>query len=245
MLKLGKRPPRMDPRTLLMASYADDSKLPPSPSVLDRSYLIKSWGMMLNDRIGDCTCASVAHAVMLMAAANGKEFSTTDDDVLRMYEAVGGYHPGQPDTDTGADLLTVMNYWRHEGLDGHTIGAYAKATGKAHLQLGIWLFGAISAGFALPLSCHDQDIWAVTDKSLRGDAAQGSWGGHAVPLIGYNQMGPVCITWGDVKQMTWDFWNAYGDEAYVPLSPDWVDGDKEAPSGFDIEQLTEDLRALE
>ena len=43
--------------------------------------------------------------------------------------------------------------------------------------------------------------------------------------------------------MTWQFWNAYCDEAYGLLSPDWVNAGK-TPAGFDWQQLVTDMNEL-
>jgi hypothetical protein len=53
-VQLGKRPGRHDPRTLRVG----DSLLPPTPRPrVDYTTKVPAgqWGMMANDRIGDCT----------------------------------------------------------------------------------------------------------------------------------------------------------------------------------------------
>jgi len=43
--------------------------------------------------------------------------------------------------------------------------------------------------------------------------------------------------------MTWSFWNAYCDESYAIISPDFV-GKQTAPSGFDLAALQADLKEV-
>jgi hypothetical protein len=63
-LKLGKHPPRHDPRTLLFATYAT-AALPAPPPTLDLTPKVKvPWGMMDNAQLGDCTCAAAGHLMM-------------------------------------------------------------------------------------------------------------------------------------------------------------------------------------
>ena len=77
-----------------------------------------------------------------------------------------------------------------------------------------------------------------------GNGAPGSWGGHAVIIGAYDNNTLTCITWGAPKKMTWSFWDAYCDEAYALLSPDWATGQKAAPSGFDLAALQADLKQV-
>jgi len=59
--KLGKKPARHDPRTLQMANYL---ALPAFPASRDWTNKAKpAWGMMLNDQLGDCTCAAIGHII--------------------------------------------------------------------------------------------------------------------------------------------------------------------------------------
>ena len=77
-----------------------------------------------------------------------------------------------------------------------------------------------------------------------GDGKPGSWGGHAIPVVAYDSRGLIVVTWGALQGMTWSFWEAYCDEAYAILSPDYLDGKQQAPQGFSLEQLEADLEDL-
>ena len=52
------------------------------------------------------------------------------------------------------------------------------------------------------------------------------------------------VTWGALQVMTWSFWEAYCDEAYAILSADYINGQKQAPQGFNLQQLQADLADL-
>ena len=86
-------------------------------------------------------------------------------------------------------------------------------------------------------------MWAVPPQGTSGPGAPGSWGGHAVPVVAYDPRGLTVITWGKALRMTWGFWQAYCDEAYGILSPDFLAKGK-APNGFDLATLKSDLAEL-
>src|SRR5580658_8869232 len=57
--KLGKKAPKIDSRTLRLAKYL--TAVPPPPASCDWTKGVTEWGMMLNDALGDCTCAAIGH----------------------------------------------------------------------------------------------------------------------------------------------------------------------------------------
>jgi hypothetical protein len=44
--------------------------------------------------------------------------------------------------------------------------------------------------------------------------------------------------------MTWAFQQAYFDELYAVVTPDWIAANGNAPSGFDLAQLQSDLSEI-
>ncbi len=243
-MKLGKKPAKVDPRTLKMAAYLT-AELPPAPAevpVPDMRHL----GMMLNDQLGDCTCAGAAHMVQAWTASNGAEYVISDADVLKAYEGSCGYNPSDPGSDQGGVELDVLNYWRTTGVGGHKIAAFValEPGNREHLKAACWLFGGCYLGVQLPVTAQNQIVWSLSIATGGPDAEPNSWGGHAVPIVGYNETGPICITWGAPKQMTWSWFDVYCEEAYAVLSADWVQDGKPAPSGFDLAALQADLKAV-
>src|SRR6476646_11350255 len=92
-VKLGKRPVRLDPRTLQLAKYIAPTAIAPPPVKEDWAKKVSQWPMMLNDNLGDCTCACAAHMIEEWTTYVGKAFTPTDKEVLKAYEAVSGYTP--------------------------------------------------------------------------------------------------------------------------------------------------------
>ena len=241
---LGKLARREDPRNLKFARYLVTNALPPAPAERDwSSAAAPNFGMMANDTLGDCTCAAAGHLIQAWTANHGAEVTPTDLEIVAAYSAITGYMPGVPSTDQGAVELDVLNHWRTDGIAGNKIGAYAwvDPANKTLVESAINLCGGVYCGLALPISAQSQTVWDVTTGP---DAIPGSWGGHAVAVIGYNATGVVLVTWGAIKIATWSWWAAYCDEAYAILDDDWVSGAVAAPNGFDLAALQADLAAL-
>jgi hypothetical protein len=240
-MKLGKKSARLDKRTLFFRDYLDFSKLN-VPDSCDWGNKVSSWGMMKNDVVGDCTCASAGHLIMDWTANEGIEEVPQDEQIISAYSEITGYDPETGLNDNGAVELDVLNYWRNKGIGGHKIYAYTMLHSREpqYLKATTYLFGGAYIGLALPVSAQNQEVWDVADK----DNEVGSWGGHAVPIVGYNPTGPVCVTWGATKQMTWAFFGKYCDEAYAVLSGDWSSDGLKSPSGFDVVSLQKDLVSI-
>lgn len=255
--KLGKRAPKIDRRTFKLAKYLP-KVVPAPPGSMGYIERVKSWPMFLNDSIGDCTCAAAAHMIQQWATYAGGPFAVVDHDVLVAYMAVSGYNPNDPWTDQGAFMLDVLNYWRKVGIGGHKILGYAAVDirNRTEVEQAIDLFGSLYVGVAMPVSAQSPRIggnghavWEVPANGPEGDGSPGSWGGHAIPLPGYNadttgKKGKMAVSWGDLYDVTDNFLEAYCDEAYAVLSMDWIESTGLSPSHFDLEQLKADLAQL-
>lgn len=244
--KLGKLGARRDPRTLRLMDYA--SNLPPAPDSCNLTSKLTNIGMMLNDSLGDCTCATVGHIIQQWTAENGNQIIVPDAAILALYEKVGGYIPGQDSTDNGAVALDVLNYWTKNGIAGRQplMGYTCLDTNHvAQLKAAVYYFGNAYIGVELPLSSENQDVWSVPFFGTFGKGAKGSWGGHAIPVCAYDKDYVYVITWGVIKKMTWGFFKTYCDEAYALLSMDWINNlTKLAPGNFDLPSLQMDLTTI-
>jgi hypothetical protein len=242
-MKLGVKAIKTDSRTLALADYLKPS-LPPPPPAVDWTRGITSWGMMLNDTLGDCTIAGVGHAVQVWTANNGGEVTVPDATIESYYEKWNGYVPGNPSTDNGGVELDVLNDWKKQGFDNHPLLAFAdpKASNLVEVRQSIALFGGVYIGLTMPLTAQKQDIWDVVPHG-GANAKKGSWGGHCVFVPKYDQNGFTCITWGQLKTMTPAFLTEYCNEAHTLLGQNWLDA-KGSPPGFDQAQLLADLKAI-
>ena len=238
--KLGKNPPVHDARTLMFGAYLKP-QLPPPPPAVDYGKKVPLWPMYGNDIYGDCTCAAAGHMIQCWTANAAAELSPANNSVIHFYEHFVGT---PPPPDAGCDMLTVLRYWRKTGLANHKVLAFTGLTlGDAtQAKQALDMFGGLYIGLSMPLTAQDQDVWDWTG-SLTGPARPGSWGGHAVDVVGYSDAGLEVVTWGALKLMTWAFWRRYCDEAYCILSPDFLQAGK-APNGFDLAALKADLELV-
>jgi hypothetical protein len=208
---------------------------------------ITAFGQMLNDLLGCCTIAGCGHAVQTWTVNLGAEVTVPDSVIEKYYQDWDGYVPGDPSTDQGGVEMDVIAKWKAQTFDGHRLlsSVDVNLNNQDEVRTAIMLFGGIYIGVSLPLTAQTQNLWDVagaTDGS-NPSAAPGSWGGHCVFVLGYNEIGPICVTWGQLKQMTWAFWLAYCDEAHVLLSADWVVNNVN-PDHVDLDQLQQDEAAL-
>ena len=243
---LGKHQPRVDPRTLRLAKYLKPEAVATPPVESSWVMRVPAWGMMLNDTIGDCTCAAAGHMIQQWTEFASAEVIVPDDAILTAYSAVSGYVPGDPTTDRGAVMLDVLNYWRKKGIGGHQIQAYVQVNPQNQMEVeqAIELFGNLYIGLALPVSVQGADKWTVADEGFVGNGAPGSWGGHAAPVMAYSPKTLTCITWGERLKMSWNFFRGYCDEAYAVVSADWVEKSGLSPSTLNLVQLKQDLVAI-
>lgn len=249
MYKLGKHHPVPDPKALKMARYLSPSILPTLPAHVNWGAQVPQWPMYGNDTIGDCTIAAAAHMEGLWSfRESGSELIVPEDEITKAYTGVSGYIPGHEDTDNGANMTTVLNYWIGTGIGGSKAYSYAacSARNRTHIKAATFLFGSCYVGLALPVTAQAQSgpnqCWSVSPTwESDPDGQPGSWGGHCVPVVGYNADTLCVITWGFVQYVTWNFWNLYTDEAYAVLSQQWAPaGGTAAPNKFNLAQLQED-----
>jgi hypothetical protein len=236
VLRLGKRTPVRDSRVPDMAKYA--SVLPPPPTSCDWTKGVTSFGQMLNNRLGDCTCAAIGHAVQI-ATLNTHDFEITPGNsvIELLYEDSCGYVPGNPNSDQGGVCAYVLNYALAHGLGTRKRNRSLRALGKiaayAYIDLlnttlikqALATFGILYVGVALPWTAQAQvgSLWTVVgNPNVDPQSQPNSWGGHCLTIVKYDAIGPWAITWGALQHMTWQWFATYCDEAYALLFSRWV-----------------------
>lgn len=245
--KLGKKPATHDPRDLLFAHYRSPT-LAPAPVGFDHTSLVtQPWGMLANDRLGDCAIAGPGHETMLLNAAAGKQVPFSDQNIIDAYTAITGYNPADPNTDQGSDVRAVLDYRVKTGLTDalgqtHKIGAYVALAAGDWDQLleALYVFECVGIGIQFPGSAMDQfnanQPWDVPVSAFEG--------GHYVPVVAYPTEGVVeVVTWGAKQLMTKAFYEACCDEAWGFVTAEDLTAGKTL-EGFDLAELTADLEAL-
>ena len=244
--KLGKHPPVLDDRTLRFGTYVTSALAPP-PASINYGDKVATWPMYDNDRYGDCTCAAAGHMIQNWTANASAEVTPPPPSVLTFYEHFVGT---PPPPDAGCDMLSVLRYWRKQGLDTHKVMAFAsiQLSNRTEAQNAIFLLGSIYIGVALPNFAVQGDMltvpWVVPATGPVGDAAPNPNNGHCIPAVAYDADNLYVVTWGELKSMSWQFYDAYADESYAVLSQDFIEKNGLDPAGFDLAALEKDLKKL-
>jgi hypothetical protein len=228
-LPTGKLPAQPARPHLRLASGI--TTLPPPPVAVMYDDVSPEWGMQGNDVVGDCVEAYMAHAIEQVTRwSSGAAQSVPTSATLEVYSAITGYDPSRTDrngnnpTDQGTVMQDALTYWRKTGVFAtaagpHRIAAFASValTDWYEIENAVDLFGHVAVGFNFPDSAMDQfdagDPWTVVEGSPLD-------GGHCVMLIGYDADWLYVVTWGKVQKMAREFWAAYVDEAWVPITQD-------------------------
>jgi hypothetical protein len=245
--KLGKLAPKEHPKTLKFSMFLKANAPPPPPAKVFREYRVPmdAWEFYANDKIGDCTCAAVAHQLMLTTAHTGRMVVPELADVIEMYSAISGYDPNTGYNDNGAAITDALDYWQTHGLAGHKILAWAQIDHKnlKHRNQGVYIFGAVNLGVQLPASAQRQfsenRTWDVVKRSP-------ILGGHCIIEPGYGRKGRNYVTWGKGDQKGTNAWDKkYTDEAYLVIDQSWLnEASGLAPNSMDLDALTAALKAL-
>lgn len=245
-LRLGKHPPKHDPRTLRFAHYRG-ARLQPPPAKIDYAKPVRSWPMMQNDKYPLCACAAAGHMIQQWTAETGEMVVLSDQQVLAAYRHFAG-----DNLEAGAHMLDVLKHWRRHGIGRHKVAGFAQLdlNNSNQVKEAVWIFGNCYVGLALPDHiAHAPDPrkvpWVASQQSANAEFAPNLKNGHCVPIMGYDHEHLYIVTWGALIPMTWEFCTTYMDEAYAVLSPDWISRKSgEAPPGFDLAALELDLRRI-
>ena len=265
--KLGKKPAKIDPRTLKLSKYLADD-IPAAPLNVDYTMGITDFGMMLNgpntygngvpsDGLGNCTICTLAHAEQIWsAAARDTEMTPSDSMVLERYEDWCGYVLGDESTDNGGIEIAVMNAWRRKQINAFRLEMFAdpNPTNLGEVKQAIHLFGAMNIGIALPVSVQGASTW---DISSGPNAIPGSWGLHSALVCGYitNADGTItliCVSWGQIIYITQAFWTymdpangPYIDESHAMISKEFINRKSGTnPVGLDLAGMEKDALAV-
>lgn len=254
--KLGciLNPPK--PNALMLSRYLSSPRLEPPPEAVNnaKAMVLPEWGMMGNDRIGNCVLAGRAHTIMAVTANRGHLFRPSDDAVIGAYSAITGYDPsrgnasGYNPTDRGTNPEDALDYSQKVGIADHRIagwGAFNPQDLQRTRQV-IYIFEVAEIALALPYVTPTLQDWDIpADQTLTGDWEPYGWGGHYVICPWYDSQWFYLMTWNGFKRASRRWIGAYAVRGYGCVSEDMLDITTGlAPSGVDIAALTEDLNAV-
>jgi hypothetical protein len=237
--------------TLKLADYIRPGLAAP-PAAVSRPHPNFKWGMLANDRLGDCVIAMMLHSIEdfhLDAGTPAPAF--TDEDAISLYSAITGYNPDDPNSDQGANESTAMRFWEHPGLktsdkvDHQIVATVAVDPGNLNeCRIAIDEFVALQIGIALPLTAQGQTEWKVVGDGQTGNSAPGSWGGHGIPFREYDAETFKAVTWGTELLLTVPFHQAYSQEAHVVVTKEMLNKQGVGPSGVAWDELIADIKVL-
>jgi hypothetical protein len=221
---------RMVPlRRILDAAYSG-----PVPDTAGYLPDVANLPMDSNDALGDCTAAAAAHAETVFSQfGQGTPVVPANSDVIAFYSGSTGYVPGNPATDQGGDMATVLKYWQHTGIAGHKLAAYFAIDPRDFegLRAAVYLFGAAYIGFNATQGFENAFSSQTVFDVLRRDRVLG---GHCVTVDQVVKGGNIeGATWGGLYQMTEAAWTKYVDEPYAVISQEWVKSGV-TPPGLDV-----------
>jgi hypothetical protein len=237
--------------TLKLADYIQADLANP-PAAISRPHPGFQWGMLANDRLGDCVIAMMLHSIEDFHLDAGTPVPAfTDADAINIYSAITGYNPNDPNSDQGTNETTAMAYWHSPGLrtsDGvdHQIVATV-AVDPSNLnecRIAIDEFVDLQIAIALPQTAQGQTEWTVVGNGRTGPSAPGSWGGHGIPYREYDAETFKCVTWGAELLLTVPFHEAYAQEAHAVATQETPHQTGVGPSGVAWDPLIADHRVL-
>jgi hypothetical protein len=244
-LKRGMKRWSTNQIALKFSHYVNLPALPPVPKSFghvknDALPTPGGWGMLGNDKYGDCTVAGIAHGQDVLDLATKKQIPRfTDQNIIDQYLALSG------GVDSGLDPVAVADYWRSPGLadaDGsrHMITAYTAIDNPNTAITAAYLFGFSGLGLSMPDNAEVQFDAGHTWDDITGDADPNE--GHFVPLVGRNSKGDLMVvTWGRLQACSPAWIEKYFAGAIGYISQDYFLSTGLSPEGFNIAQLNADL----
>jgi hypothetical protein len=252
--KLGRLYRSYDPRVPHLSALVAGQTPPPPPVAVDWTKgMPANLGMMLNNTLGDCTCAAVYHAMQVWSFnADGKMVTQPDSDVEKLYIQACGYNPRVSGEGPGGNEQKVLTYLLKTGAPFGPKGA-ARQKISAFVEIdprnvddvkrtindcGLAYIGFNVPQSVMPTGKQPPSVWTYNPKEAT------IVGGHAVVLPGYTAQGPKVISWGQYYTMTWEFFAHFVDEVYAIADLDWVEEKGTTPGGLTLEELETQMNAL-
>lgn len=260
--KYGRISPDPERPKLTLEKYLDPRRdltragLPPVAMTadVDRASKVASWPMYLNDQLGDCTIAGLAHMFGAWTTYNGQapgEALFGDDEIEQVYSRIGGYVPGDEDTDQGCMMSDVLADAKAAGITDvhgktHKIAGYAAfgdPTNETLLGQVLEVFGSVYVGFNVQASIENE---FAEGKPWTYTPGEEFVGGHCVVLQHRAPEGSRTgilqyVTWGALQYAT-ESWQAHTvEEAWAPVTQDWLTVNGASVEGLDLTQLLADM----
>lgn len=228
------------------------AQLPAPPATFDHTGGFNGFRMLGNgpdptlhvnggNPVGDCAFVGTVNVKLTDSAETGEECTVpSSDDVVSTYLT---YDHGQ---DQGANLVDLLRFWQTHGLPWGKIAAWASV--DPHNPDQFWAacnaYGCLYVGIAVPATMDGQVENGQTLDLTGTSADRQIMGGHCVVVLSRDQDGGELATWGQRVRFTQRWWDTYGEEAHVVITPEQVARGGDG-YGLDLATLQADLAALQ
>lgn len=250
-MKYGRLPRAFSPAVPHWSALRMGAPATSVPSVC--SYTAKlpsSLGVMLNNLLGCCAEAGYGHALQVWSVAAGKPILTVPDSSVEALYGTQGYVPGNPGTDRGTVLQSLLTYLVQTqnpvgGLPKLAAFVELDPTNEDDLNRATYESGLIYLGFSVPAYAQQalDTLGSTLDVVSGGDTTV--VGGHCVLSAGYRPGLREIISYGNAGYaMTTAFWKANVDEAYALVSPEFCEANGLTPLGQTIEFWDQQMVAI-
>lgn len=209
----------------------------------------RNWGMLGNDKWGDCYWASAAHEVMAQAYTVGRLPNFDTGNVLDSYAVYLGLYGRQgleanPSKDQGTEPRAGAKARQRQGVNdararGHRIGAYVFENDLSKLLPSLYTFRACTLCLELPQSAEEDFDSGVWDYKPGSPIV----GGHAVAGVAAEKGELIAVSWGQEVRLTNEFLQHYLQTAMFYVSGAVLDGSGKSPTGLDAAALRAALKS--
>jgi hypothetical protein len=206
------------------------------------------WMCWWNQQLGDCVPEDSGHDLMLRTANAGSILIPTAQDILGIYEAVGGYKPGDASTDQGCDETSMEQFMMSTGLCGHKSSATGPIdpTNLDHLRWAIQIFGGFRSG--IWVNQEMESLFASKQPwETPADLNDPNAGGHDMRFVHYDGDYFYGVTWGGLQPVAVPLvqQSAFLQEAHLGVYPDFVRTGGTNPAGFNVQAMLDNAQAIE
>jgi hypothetical protein len=184
-------------------------------------------GADTNSGADDCVMAARAHHTIRLVygtAAALQPAAISDTEVLNEY-----HNEASQQGTNGLDLGTSLTLWKYPGWTAagmqdrkilEPYGPYGVALAGSpnatsndmdedQVRNAIYLYTGAQVALRLPESINPSLSSTFGGETLWTDTGEPPFLPHAMLLIGYDDNGPIGITWGQRQHMTWAFLSRY------------------------------------
>lgn len=175
-----------------------------------------------NDRVDDCVIVARAHHTIRLDYGAAKPVPAISEPDVTTEFNIESQLSGTMSLDLGTSLRRWRDYgWTAGGVGPRKItqvyGPYSPILPDPNSDYSdtemdanqvcnaIYRYSGAHAQLLLPGSIDASLPWTFGDQTLWSDTSGAPARAHTMLLIGYDQNGPIGLTWGARQHMTWQF----------------------------------------